>query len=60
MHMRNKYRNRLDMNKTGGNAIYHQSCQTCNRPALKKWMKSQGQGSQYLEQIVLEMNKHLF
>jgi len=23
VHMRNKYRYRLDMNKTGGNAIYH-------------------------------------
>jgi len=23
MRMRNKYRNRLDMNKTGGNVMYH-------------------------------------
>ena len=42
MHMRNKYRYRLDMNKTGGNAIYHQSCQTCNRPALKNEWKAKG------------------
>jgi len=43
--MRNKYRNRLDMNKTGGNAIQLKADQfeTCfKKPADK----SQGQGSQ--------------
>jgi len=45
LHMRNKYRNRLDMNKTGGNAIRLKL--TNLQPALKNLqIKSQGQVSQ--------------
>jgi len=44
-HMRNKYRNRLDMNKTGGNAMRFKL--TNLQPALKNLqIKSQGQGLQ--------------
>jgi len=46
--MRNKYRNRLDMSKTGGYAIRLKL--TNSQPALKNLqIKIQGQGSQWLE-----------
>jgi len=48
LHMRNKYRNRLDMSKTGGYAIRLKL--TNSQPALKNLqIKIQGQGSQWLE-----------